>query len=91
MIVVRCDIKFNEVKAMKLSLERELHLHVEEELLIPKDEPQDVDQPQEEDHGVEESTHADPNIRTRRKHNTEAERLKLDAAQNVGVPTSQCR
>ena len=32
MIVMRWDIKFNEVKAMKLSLERELHLHAEEEL-----------------------------------------------------------
>ena len=29
---------------MKLSLERELHLHAEEELLVPKYEPQDVDQ-----------------------------------------------
>jgi len=76
---------------MKLSLESELHLHVEEELLVPKDEPQDVDQPQEEDHGVEESTHAEPNIRTGRRCTREAERLKLDAAQNVGVPTSQCR
>ena len=44
MIVVRRDIKFNEVKAMNLSLERELHLCVEEELLIPKYEPLDVDQ-----------------------------------------------
>ena len=43
MTVVRRDIKFNEVKAMKLSLERELHLHAEEELLVPKDEPLDVD------------------------------------------------
>ena len=58
MTVVRQDIKFNEVKAMKLSLERELHLHAEEELLVPKDEPLDVVQPQEEIHGVEESTHA---------------------------------
>ena len=45
MTVMRRDIKFNEVKAMKLSLERELHLHAEEELLVPKDEPLDVDQP----------------------------------------------
>ena len=45
MTVVRRDIKFNEEKAMKLSLERELHLHAEEELLVPKDEPLDVDQP----------------------------------------------
>ena len=91
MTVVRRDIKFNEVKAMNLSLERELHLHAEEELLIPKYEPLDVDQPQEEIHGVEESTHAEPNLRQGRKHTTEAERLNLDAAQNVGVPTSQCR
>ena len=63
---------------MKLSLERELHLHAEEELLVPKDEPQDVDQPQEEVHGVEETTQAALNIRGR-KRTTEAERLNLDA------------
>ena len=45
MNLVRRDIKFNEVKAMNLSLERELHLHAEEELLVSKDEPLDVDQP----------------------------------------------
>ena len=42
--VVRRDIKFHEEKAMKCSLEREPHLHADEELLVPKDEPQDVDQ-----------------------------------------------
>ena len=77
-IVVRRDIKFHEEKAMKLSLERELHLHAEDELLVPKDEPQDVDHPQEEVHGVEETTHAAQNIRGR-KRTTEAERLNLDA------------
>ena len=80
MTVVRRDIKFNEVKAMKLSLERELHLPVEEELLVPKDEPLNVDQPQEEIPGVEESTHVEPNIRQGRKRTTEDERLKFDAA-----------
>ena len=30
---------------MKLLLERELELHAEEELLVPKDESLDVDQP----------------------------------------------
>ena len=45
MTVVRRHIKFHEEKTMKLSLERELHLHAEEEILVPKDEPQDVDQP----------------------------------------------
>ena len=59
--------------------------------MVPIDEPLDVDQPQEEVHGVEESTHAEPNIRTGKRHTTEAERLKLDAAQNVGVPTSKHR
>ena len=91
MAVVRRDIKFSEVKAMKLLLERELHLHTKEELLVPKDEPLDVDQTLEEIHGVEESPHAEPNIRIGRKHTIEAERLKLDATQNVGVPTSQRR
>ena len=62
-IVVRQDIKSQEEKAMKCSLERELHLHVDEELLVPKDELQDVDQPQDEVHGVEESTHVAPTIR----------------------------
>ena len=70
--IVRRDIKFHEEKAMKFSLERELHFHVDEELLVPKDEPQDVDQPQEEVHGVEETTHAALNIRGR-ECTTEAE------------------
>jgi len=43
MNVMLWDIKFDEGKAMRLSLEREIDLHVEEELLIPKDESQDVD------------------------------------------------
>ena len=38
---------------------------------------------------MEESTHTEPNIRTSIKHTTEVERLKLDVAHNVGVPTSQ--
>jgi hypothetical protein len=44
MTVMRWDIKFDEGKAMRFSLERELDLHPEEELFIPcKDESQDVD------------------------------------------------
>ena len=42
MTVMRRDIKFDEGKSMWLSLERELDLHVEEELLVPKDECLDV-------------------------------------------------
>jgi len=36
--VVRWDIKFQEEKAMKCSLEREPHLHADEELSVPQDE-----------------------------------------------------
>jgi hypothetical protein len=91
MIVMRRDIKFDEGKSMQLSLERELDLHAEEELLVPKYESQDVDQPHEEVHGVEEATYAYPSIRNGRNHTTKADRLKLDVAQNVGAPTSQCK
>ena len=75
---------------MKLLLERELHLHAEEEIIVPKDEPHDVDQPQEEVHGVEETTHAAPTIRGW-KHSTKVERLAQDAEKIVGAPTSQRR
>ena len=44
MTIVWRDIKFDEEKSMRLSLERELDLHAEEELLVPNNEPQDVDQ-----------------------------------------------
>jgi hypothetical protein len=80
MTFMRRDIKFDEGKAMRLSLERELDLHVEEELLVPKDESQEVDQPHEEIHGVEEATQVDPSIKNGRKRTTEADRLRLDAA-----------
>jgi hypothetical protein len=76
---------------MRLLLERELDLHAEEELLVPKDESQDVDQPHEEVHRVEETTQADPSIKNVRKHTTKADRLRLDAAQNIGAPISQYR
>ena len=65
-------------------------MHAEEELLVPKDEPQDVDQPQEEVHGVEETTHAAPTIRGR-KRTTEAEQLAQDAEKIVGPPIAQRR
>ena len=79
MTVVRWDIKFDEGKAMRLSLERDLDLHEEEELLVPKDESQDVDQPHEEVHGVEEATHVDPSIINGRRRTTEADRMRLDS------------
>ena len=36
MRVVRRDIRFDEDKSMKVSLERELELHADEEILAPK-------------------------------------------------------
>ena len=72
-----------------MTLDKDLDLHVEEELLVPKDEPQDVEQPHEEDHGVAENTHAEPSIRNGRRRTMEADRFILDVAENVGAPTSQ--
>ena len=54
----------------------------------PKDEPKDVEQPHEEDHGVAETTHAEPFTKHGRRHTTEANRLRLDAIEHVGAPTS---
>ena len=59
--------------------------------MVPKDESQDVDKPHEEVHGVEENTHVDPSIINGRRCTMEADRLRLDIAENVGAPTSQCR
>ena len=42
MKVVRRDVKFDEEKEMRCPLESELQLHVDEELLSPKEEPRDV-------------------------------------------------
>jgi len=36
MTVVRKDVRFIEEKAMRVSLERELEIHVDEEILYPK-------------------------------------------------------
>ena len=63
-------------------------MHVDEELLVPKDEPQDVEQPHVEDHGVGENTHAEPSTRLGRRHTMEADILRLDAVEHVGEPTS---
>ena len=73
---------------MQLSLERELALHADEELLVRKNEPQDVEKPHVEDHGVVENTHAKPSTRLGRRCTTEVDKLRLDAAENVGAPTS---
>jgi hypothetical protein len=56
--------------------------------LVPKDESQDVDQPHEEVHGVEEATQPEPSIKNGRKCTTEADRLRLDVVHNVGAPNS---
>jgi len=79
-IVICRDLKFNEQKAMQVSLERELKLHAEEELSVPKEEePQiDVEHSRVEDPGVETSTHAESS-RDGRKRSREADRLMLDA------------
>ena len=42
MTFVHKYVKFDEYKAMKCSLERELQVHADEEILSPKEVPQDV-------------------------------------------------
>eukprot|EP00253_Pinus_taeda_P032847 PITA_32847 len=79
-----------EEKAMKCSLERETHLHADEELLFAKDELLDMDQPQKKVHGVEETTHAAPTIRGQ-KCTIEAERLAQDVEKVVRPPTAKHR
>lgn len=43
MAVAHRDIRFDEEKAMRVSLERELELHVDEEFLAPKVEGPHID------------------------------------------------
>ena len=40
--VVRRDANFDEEKAMRCSLEREIQIQPEEEILAPKDDPREV-------------------------------------------------
>jgi len=58
MIVVGRDVIFDDEKAIRVSLERDLELHEDEELLAPKvKEPQiDVEKLHSKDLGVETST-----------------------------------
>jgi len=45
--VVRRDLKFDEQKAMRVSLERELQLQAVEEMLVPKEEDPQIDAEQQ--------------------------------------------
>ena len=86
------DLKFDEQKAMRVFLERELQLHVVEELLVPnEEEPQTAaEQPHAEVLGVETSTQVESS-RDGRKRTREADKLLEDARENVGAPPSQHR
>ena len=53
-----------------------------------KNEPQDVDKSHAKDHGVEEKNHVETSTKHGRRRTTEVDRLRLDAAQNVGAPNS---
>jgi len=86
---VHRDPKFNEQRAMRVSLERELKLHGDEELLVPKkEEPlDDVDQPHAEDPVVETTTLGESS-KDGQKLSREAEKLMQDARENVRQPSS---
>ena len=63
-------------------------MHAVEDLLASKDEPQDVEHPQAKEKRVVETSNADPSTRDGRKCTREANKLLLDARDNVGAPTS---
>lgn len=87
MTIVHKDVKFDEEKSMICSLEMELHLHADEELLAPEEEPKDdVEQPHAKENRVKEPTHAETS-RDGRKYTREANRLMHYARDNVGAPT----
>ena len=65
-----------------------MDFHADEELLVPKNEPQDVEQPHAEDHGVVANTHVEPFTILGRRRTMEADRLRLDVTNHVGPPTS---
>ena len=75
-----------------MSLERELKFHGDEELSVPKKEEHhdDADQPHTEDPVVETTTPGESS-RDGHKCSWEANRLMLDARENVGQPSSQRR
>ena len=73
---------------MQFSFDRELDFHVEKEILVPNDEPQDVENPHVEEHGVAKNTHVEPSTKNGRRRTMEADRLILDAIEHVGAPTS---
>ena len=81
-------MNFDEEKAMRCYLERELQFHGEEDILAPKEEPHDdVEKPHVEEQRVEAPTHVET-FRYGRKHTREVGRLTHDARENVGAPTS---
>lgn len=88
MTIVCRDVKFNEEKAMRCLLERELQLHGDEEILAPKEEPQGVvEKPQAWEQRVVAPTHAEK-PRDGRKCTREDDRLLHDFRENVGAPAS---
>ena len=73
---------------MHCSLERELQIPLEEKLLAPEEEPQEVTkQPQIEEKRVETTTHDKPS-KEARKRTKEAKILLQDARENVGDPSN---
>ena len=90
--VVRRDLKFDEQKAMRVSLERELQLQVVDEMLVPKEEEPrtDAEQPHAEVPRVDTFAQAEYS-RDGRKRTREADRLLKDVRENAGAPSSQHR
>lgn len=82
------DVKFDEENAMRCSLDRELQLHGEVELLAPKEEPKDdAEQTHAEEQRVEAPTHEETSKDGRKCTRGDAI-LMHDSRDNLGAHTS---
>ena len=95
---MRRDVNFDEEKDMRCSLEWELSIPLEQELLAPKEEPQDelqevVQKPhaKEQTRGRVEAPTQPESSREGRKISIEVDRLLHDHSKNVRSPTLQRR
>ena len=76
---------------MRFSLERDLQIPLEEEILAPKEEPHEfVEKPQVEEQRVEKTTQAELS-KEGKKRTREYDRLVQDVRENVDAPLNLCK
>jgi hypothetical protein len=92
MTVVRRDVKFDEEKAMRCSLERELQFPPDRRGAFGSKGRTSGSCGATTNRGAESGDiHSSRDIQRRKERTREADRLLQDARENVGAPTSQHR